>query len=165
MEKVLSVDADLCTGCRSCEAICSLVHEGVCSPRFSRIAIETWGEVAVHIPMICQRCIDPVCEQVCPTKARKEDAKTGAVITDEAICVGCESCVYACPYAAPKIHPLTGKTITCDLCDGEPQCVSVCTAGALSFIPVERVVLQKRRRAGSPMADQFRFHRTEERVC
>lgn len=165
MQKALFVDPDLCTGCRSCEAICSLVHDGVCNPGFSRITVETWGEMAVHVPMLCQRCVDPACERVCPTKARKRDTKTGAMITDEAICVGCESCVYACPYAAPKVHPLTGKTITCDLCGGDPQCVSACTSGALSFIPVEQVIMQKRRRAGLPIADQSRFHRTEKRVC
>ena len=154
MQKILFVDPDLCTGCRSCEAICSLVHDGVMNPRYSRITIETWGERAIHIPMICQRCIDPVCERVCPTKARKRDTKTGAVITDETICVGCESCIYACPYAAPKVHPLTKKTVTCDLCDGDPQCTHVCTPGALSYIPAECVAWKKRRHVGASIAEQ-----------
>jgi len=87
------------------------------------------------------------------------------MITDEAICVGCESCIYACPYAAPKIHPLSGKTVTCDLCSGQPHCVQVCTTGALSFVPVEHATLKRRRRIGSSIADHFRLHRARESVA
>lgn len=165
MHKVLFVDPDRCTGCRSCETICSLVHDGECNPRFSRIMVETWGEMAVHIPMICQRCVDPACERECPTKARRRDVKTGAVVTDDTVCVGCESCIYACPYAAPRVHPLTRKTITCDLCEGEPQCVSVCPPGALAFIPAESVALKKRRRVGLPFARQSRIHAMDREIC
>jgi len=54
------------------------------------------------------------------------------VTTDAKWCVGCKSCIYACPYGAPVIHPSSKKTMTCDLCDGKPLCIEVCTAGALS---------------------------------
>ena len=70
---------------------------------------------------------------ICPTKARKRIPETGAVVTDEKWCVGCKSCIYACPYGAPSIHPVTRKTMTCDLCDGKPRCVETCTVGALSY--------------------------------
>lgn len=145
MRKVISVEPDLCTGCGCCELICSLVHEGVCDPGLSRIRIESWGETCVNIPIVCQSCDDPICEVVCPTKARGR-APTGAMVTDESACVGCSSCIYACPYAAPRISPRTGKAMTCDLCDGDPQCVIFCCFGALTFTTPEGVSLQKRRR-------------------
>lgn len=32
MDKFLTVDADKCTGCRLCEQVCSVMHEGVSNP-------------------------------------------------------------------------------------------------------------------------------------
>jgi ferredoxin len=38
--KTLSVDASLCTGCRTCEVVCSLTHnKGRINPRQSRIRV------------------------------------------------------------------------------------------------------------------------------
>jgi len=38
--KTLSVDASLCTGCRTCEVVCSLTHnQGRINPRRSRIRV------------------------------------------------------------------------------------------------------------------------------
>ena len=36
---VLEVDLELCHQCGICELSCSLYHEGVCSPSFSRISL------------------------------------------------------------------------------------------------------------------------------
>jgi anaerobic carbon-monoxide dehydrogenase iron sulfur subunit len=123
---------DLCTGCQSCEMVCSLSHEGISSPSLSRIQIKKWPEIAVFLPVVCQQCEKAPCITICPTKARKRVPETGAIVTDEKWCVGCKSCIYACPYSAPVIHPSEGKTMTCDLCKGKPLCVKVCTVGALS---------------------------------
>jgi carbon-monoxide dehydrogenase iron sulfur subunit len=133
MADAISILPDLCTGCRSCEMVCSLSHEGVSCSAFSRIQIKKWPEIAVCMPIVCQHCQDAPCMTICPTGARKRIAKTGAVITDAKWCVGCKSCIYACPYGAPVIHPEIKKTMTCDLCDGKPLCTEVCTAGALSY--------------------------------
>jgi len=35
-------NSTVCTGCRTCEAVCSLFHEGVVNTELSRIQIETW---------------------------------------------------------------------------------------------------------------------------
>lgn len=149
MQKIITIDPDLCTGCRSCEMVCSLGHDEVCSPLLSRITISQWGEISAYVPIVCQHCEDPVCETACPTKARKRVPETGAMITDEKVCVGCKSCIYACPFGAPSVNPLTGKAMTCDLCDGDPQCVMVCTPGALQFTKSERASLEKKRRIAS----------------
>lgn len=52
---------------------------------------------------------------------------------DEALCIGCELCVDACPLDAIKLHPETGSAIKCDLCAGQPKCVERCPRGALSL--------------------------------
>jgi anaerobic carbon-monoxide dehydrogenase iron sulfur subunit len=130
----ISVVPERCTGCQSCEMVCSLSHEGACSPSLSRIQVKKWEEISVFIPIVCQHCEKPSCVSICPTCARKRDSETGAVVTDEKRCVGCKSCLYACPYNAPVLHPVTKRTMTCDLCQGKLLCTQVCTTGALSYI-------------------------------
>jgi len=81
-------------------------------------------------------------------KARTRDSETGAAVTDEKWCVGCKSCLYACPYSAPVIHPKTGKTMTCDLCGGKPVCVEACTVGALAYTSVGEHALERKKALG-----------------
>ena len=33
----------------------------------------------------------------------------------------------ACPGHVPSIHPTESYAVICDFCDGDPQCVKVCT--------------------------------------
>jgi anaerobic carbon-monoxide dehydrogenase iron sulfur subunit len=141
----ISVLPDLCTGCQSCEMVCSLSHEGACSPSLSRIQVKKWGEIAVYLPIVCQHCTGAPCINVCPTKARKRIPETQAVVTDPRWCVGCKSCIYACPYGAPVLHPRTHKTMTCDLCEGKPLCVEACTTGALSYALEGKISLEKKK--------------------
>ncbi len=124
--------------------VCSLSHEGVSCSAFSRIQIKKWPEIAMYLPIVCQQCSEAPCLSICPTGARKRVAETGAVITDPKWCVGCKSCIYACPYAAPVIHPETKKTMTCDLCGGKPLCTQVCTVGALSYTSDRKFSIEKK---------------------
>ncbi|MGZ3523205.1 MAG: 4Fe-4S dicluster domain-containing protein [Thermodesulfobacteriota bacterium] len=144
----ISIIPERCTGCHSCEMVCSLAHEGSCSSSLSRIRMKKWEEISVFIPVVCQQCEKPPCMTICPTGARKRVAKTGAVVTDGKRCVGCKSCLYACPYNAPAIHPITKRTITCDLCDGQPLCTRVCTTGALSYIPEGDLSMERKKAFG-----------------
>jgi Fe-S-cluster-containing dehydrogenase component len=141
----ISIIPERCTGCQSCEMACSLSHEGSCSPSLSRIRMKKWEEISVFIPIVCQQCEKPPCVDICPTGARKRGPGTDTVITDGKRCVGCKSCLYACPYSAPALHPVTKRTITCDLCGGQPLCTQVCTAGALSYEPEGDLSTEKRR--------------------
>jgi Fe-S-cluster-containing dehydrogenase component len=104
-----------------------------------------WDEISVFMTIVCQNCEKPPCMDICPTGARKRAPGTDAVVTDEKQCVGCKSCIYACPYSAPVLHPTSKRTITCDLCNGQPLCTQVCTAGALSYKPGGDPSTEKRR--------------------
>ena len=70
---------------------------------------------------------------VCPAGAISRDAKTNAVLIDEDRCAGCKMCMLACPFG--NIHFDNEKLVSrkCDLCDGDPKCVSHCIAGALNY--------------------------------
>jgi Fe-S-cluster-containing dehydrogenase component len=127
---------------------CSLSHEGSCCPCLSRIQVKKWGEISLYFPIVCQHCEDAPCITICPTKARTRDPQTGAAVTDDKWCVGCKSCLYACPYSAPIIHPKTGKTMTCDLCGGKPVCVEACTVGALAYTSAGEHALDRKRALG-----------------
>lgn len=147
-EKVIVIDPDKCAGCHSCEMACSMKHFSKCHPNYSRVRIHEFRDVNTFIPITCQACDDAPCMKVCPMGARVR-LESGAVVTNDDACIGCRACVYACPMGAPAVNPETGKTMTCNLCEGEekPWCVRACTMqGALQCVPkyqVSRVMGRK----------------------
>ena len=56
MQKIITIDPDHCTGCRSCEMVCSLGHDRIWSPLLSRITISQWREISANVPIVCQHC-------------------------------------------------------------------------------------------------------------
>ena len=138
MIKTLVLDAEKCSGCRSCEAYCSLKHEGECAPSKGRIHVVKWEQEGLFVPINCMRCQEPACEMVCPKRATFRNYATGAMEVDPYRCIGCMSCVFACPFGATFVDKDTGKVFKCDLCDGDPTCVKVCPTGALTFEEVSR---------------------------
>ncbi len=140
-EKVFIIDPDRCTGCHSCEMACSIKHFGVCSPRYSRIRIEEFPEINSYVPVVCQACEDPVCIRTCPMNGRLQ-LSSGAIVTDPDRCIGCRTCIYACPFGAPVVNPETGKVMSCDLCAGDelgPWCVMACEIqGALKYVDARK---------------------------
>ncbi|MGC8603048.1 MAG: 4Fe-4S dicluster domain-containing protein [Desulfomonilaceae bacterium] len=133
MIKTLIVDAQKCSGCRACENYCSLKHEGYCSPSKGRIHVVKWEQEGIYVPINCMRCEKPACEMVCPRRATFRNYITGAMEVDASRCIGCLSCVIACPFGATFVDPDNGSILKCDLCGGDPTCVKVCPTGALSY--------------------------------
>ncbi|MEA3407314.1 MAG: 4Fe-4S dicluster domain-containing protein [Chloroflexota bacterium] len=89
---------------------------------------------------ICSQCEEAPCIEACPLDAMSRDARTGAVIIDEELCVGCMQCRDACPWDIPKRHPHKRLAIKCDLCNEReegPLCVEVCplSGKALRYEP------------------------------
>lgn len=133
MLKTLIVDAQKCSGCRACETYCSLKHEGVCAPSKGRIHIVKWEQEGLFVPINCMRCQEPACEMVCPKRATFRNYETGAMEVNADRCIGCLSCVFACPFGATFVDQDNGRVLKCDLCDGDPTCVKVCPTGALTY--------------------------------
>ena len=137
---VVIVNEDYCLGCRTCEAVCSLYHDGVVSPTLSRIfVVKDWTKpntMDVEFELaVCMQCADSHCLQNCPVDAIKIDEKTGARIVDQKLCNGCQICEDSCPYTPSRIRfNKEGKAFKCDLCGGDPQCVKFCPEKVLTYI-------------------------------
>jgi Fe-S-cluster-containing dehydrogenase component len=90
-------------------------------------------EFSVHR---CNHCADAPCVEICPTTALHTRAD-GIVDFDSDRCIGCKSCMQACPYDALYIDPETNTAAKCNYCahkiDGgyEPACVVVCPVEAI----------------------------------
>jgi len=134
LSKVLVSDPKKCTGCKLCEAACSVRQEGKCNPAQSRIHIIDWNNQGIFLPVFCQQCEDGPCMAACPNKAIYRDYEMDRVMVDYDRCISCKMCISACPFGAIRFDEDRGKIIRCDLCDGDPQCVRFCDTKALSFI-------------------------------
>jgi carbon-monoxide dehydrogenase iron sulfur subunit len=134
--KRIFYDSASCSGCRTCEAVCSLFHEGKVSPDLSRIRISTWEYEGWRSEIyVCKQCQGAECLAACHWGSISIDEQTGAKVIDEEKCNGCKECVEVCPCSPSCIGYNAEKAVCfkCDLCGGDPQCVKYCQEGALSF--------------------------------
>ena len=162
----MAIDLSRCIGCNTCAVACkvsnnlpkdvwwNVVHtEG---RDFADTSKGTYGgEMQLSwLPVNCMHCENAVCEEVCPTGAtvKRDD---GIVTVDEETCIGCKSCMEACPYdvrrlienepeyylelpigdPAAKSHK-GGTVEKCDFCSGridrgeKPACMELCPGRA-----------------------------------
>ena len=88
------------------------------------------------LPLMCQQCENAPCIDVCPTGASYRDEADGTVQVDGAGCIGCMSCIEACPYGVRNWNEKAGYVDKCTLCHDkigtgeQPLCVATCCAEA-----------------------------------
>lgn len=141
------INPERCSGCRTCEIVCSLIQDGECNPAASRIAIIRYEDLGIYLPMTCQHCESAVCMDICPAGAIYRDESIGAILIDVNKCIGCKLCLMACPIGGVQLHPVSKRVVKCDLCGGEPKCVEFCPGEALEFLsPTEVSIRRKTRR-------------------
>ena len=122
-----------CNGCMSCQAYCSMVKEGICSPTLSRVRIQLDPFDARHRIAMCRQCEKAACAEACPEKAinLSDDGTYWAI--DYERCTNCRECMEACPFDSIFYDPVGERVIRCDTCDGAPLCAQVCAMGALTW--------------------------------
>jgi Fe-S-cluster-containing hydrogenase component 2 len=132
---------DVCSACGVCEIMCSLWHEGSIGPTLSRANIVRDSFTTRHFYVICRQCHYPSCYYACPAQdnALCIDEATGAPYINDRECIGCESCIEACPLEPPriKLHPEKQVAFKCDLCkerEKGPICVEYCPFQALTYV-------------------------------
>ncbi|MBM3132299.1 MAG: 4Fe-4S dicluster domain-containing protein [Chloroflexi bacterium] len=132
---------EYCMACHLCEVHCVAAHSKSRdlvkafkreSPKpMPRLHVEESGPMSFALG--CRHCDEPLCVYSCLTGALSKDAKTGIVSVDSEKCIGCWTCVIACPYGAIAPDPARKKANKCDLCFHleKPACVANCPNEAL----------------------------------
>ena len=135
------VKEQVCIGCGLCEVYCQVEHSQSKDPikafkretprPLPRVRVER--NVEISFPIQCRQCAEPWCVYSCLTGAMRKEPTSDRVAVDVEKCIGCWTCVVACPYGALS-RDLNSKTvIKCDLCPGRdiPACVINCPNEAL----------------------------------
>lgn len=132
-----------CIGCRSCEVACNEQNGNPADLRWRRIGeIEggVWPDTERwYLSMGCNHCLSADCLRGCPVDAYKKDPLTGIVLHSAEACIGCQYCVWNCPYSVPQFNADRGVVGKCDMCHGrltsglEPACVNACPENAIEI--------------------------------
>ena len=161
------VDLSRCVGCRSCEAACNKeqnlpapakpfndfsvfdeMHHGQkrrtdenCYTIVNRYEIPG-REHPLFRKIQCNHCQEPACLTSCFVNAYTKTPE-GAVVYNPDVCVGCRTCMIACPFYIPAFRyssafkPRIMKCVFCHetrLSKGlPPACVEACPQEALTF--------------------------------
>lgn len=138
MSKQLMINPEKCTGCRTCELICSYQRDKAFNPRHSAVTVTSCEEDAGWIPSMCPHCAEAHCVEACPSEAMYR-AEDGTVKVDVEKCTMCKLCVDACPSGNVSFCHLSERVIKCELCGGDPGCAKYCPAGAIVYAEKETV--------------------------
>lgn len=180
MNRFIIADPKKCIGCRTCEVACVMAHQADgdlnslnmndFSPR-----IHVVKGYNVSTAVVCRQCEDAPCANVCPNGAisRRDDF----IYVSQEKCIGCKTCVVACPYGTmevvnrtlPRQDGVLTTAVTkaeankCDLChtrSAGPACVEVCPTEALRCVDpgaMQSMIQEKRRRAALDTAADLLF--------
>ena len=132
-----------CIGCRSCEVACNEQNGNpadILWRRIGELEAGSYPETQRHyLSMGCNHCLDAECVKGCPVDAYTKDPVTGIVLHSADACIGCQYCVWNCPYSVPQFNPERGVVGKCDMCKGrledgfEPACVNACPESAIEI--------------------------------
>ena len=134
------IDNRKCIGCHACTTACKSEHDvpvGVNRTYVKQVEKGGFPDTRrIFSVMRCNHCTDAPCVTICPVEAlyTRED---GIVDFDNNRCIGCKSCMQACPYDALYIDPDTHTAAKCNYCahrvdvGREPACVTVCPEHAI----------------------------------
>lgn len=133
-------DMGACIGCHSCEVACAEQNDTAVDEPWRRVGEVESGDYPAtrrfSLSMACNHCVEPTCLSGCPTNAY-EKLSNGLVVHHSEECVGCQYCMWNCPYEVPVFNTSTRVVSKCDMCrprleqGQEPACVQACPTRAL----------------------------------
>ena len=134
------IDQNRCIGCHACTVACKEEHNiavGVNRTWVKYIEKGRYPDTRRHFAVLrCNHCDDAPCIEICPTVSlfRRAD---GIVDFDHERCIGCKSCMQACPYDALYIDPERNTAAKCNFDASrvemgyKPACEVVCPTQAI----------------------------------
>jgi Fe-S-cluster-containing dehydrogenase component/formate-dependent nitrite reductase membrane component NrfD len=134
------IDQHRCIGCHACTVACKEEHNipvGVNRTWVKYVEKGIYPDTRRHFAVLrCNHCDDAPCIEICPTVAlfRRPD---GIVDFDNERCIGCKSCMQACPYDALYIDPDRNTAAKCNFDASrvemgyKPACEVVCPTQAI----------------------------------
>jgi Fe-S-cluster-containing dehydrogenase component/formate-dependent nitrite reductase membrane component NrfD len=134
------IDHRKCIGCHACTVACKSENEvplGTFRTWVKYIEKGEYPDTRRFFSVLrCNHCDDAPCITICPVTAlfRRDN---GIVDFSGDRCIGCKSCMQACPYDALYINPNTNTAEKCNFCAHrvenqlEPACVIVCPVQAI----------------------------------
>lgn len=138
------VDLDKCTGCKSCVAACHSLNGLDDSEAWRKVGSLVGGTtelpVLQHVTTTCHHCLEPACADGCPVNAYEKNPETGIVIHLDDQCIGCQYCLFTCPYEVPVYNHDKGIVRKCDMCHDRlqaneaPACVQACPQHAIRIV-------------------------------
>jgi DMSO reductase iron-sulfur subunit len=152
----LYFESQRCIKCWACEIACKQWHgikAGTVKLRkVMEVTTGTFPEVTrTFLAVSCRHCAKAPCITACPTGAITQRIEDGIVIVNSQKCIGCRSCLEACPFGIPQFGE-DGTMQKCDMClerieRGQlPVCVATCPTGALhwgTLQDISEIALQK----------------------
>ncbi len=134
------IDNRKCIGCHACTTACKAEHMVPVGVNRTYVKYVEKGQFPdtrrLFSVMRCNHCTNAPCVTICPVEALfiRQD---GIVDFNNKRCIGCKSCMQACPYDALYIDPNTSTAAKCNYCAHrvdvglEPACVNVCPEHAI----------------------------------
>jgi electron transport protein HydN len=154
-------EPDKCIGCRTCEVACVLAHPADV-PKGSELSSENFHprlklvrNLKMTAPVQCRQCENAPCVNVCPSGALFYDRNIVQLSAER--CIGCQSCVIACPFGAmemvtrpvgeqnpgaPYAKAAVSVAQKCDLCidvETGPACMQVCPTKAFHLVDPDAI--------------------------
>ncbi|WKZ43795.1 MAG: polysulfide reductase NrfD [Anaerolineales bacterium] len=134
------IDQSKCIGCHACSTACKSENQvplGVYRTWVKYVETGAYPDVRRRFQVTrCNHCANPPCARICPVSAMYQRSD-GIVEFDPSVCIGCKSCMQACPYDSIYLDPETNAAAKCHFCAHrldvglEPACVVVCPEHAI----------------------------------
>ena len=180
-------DGSRCIACRSCQVACKQWNRlpGEKTKFFAKaggyqnpvdLSPITWNIIKFHelnkaegVEWLfrrhhCFHCTKANCIEVCPVdpKAMSRHPVTGTVYVNKDLCIGCGSCVDACPYGVPHVDEDLEKSQKCTGCIDRvtsnllPACAKTCPTQAIRYGSKDEMYAMAEKRVAELKAQGFK---------
>ena len=136
-----------CIDCERCLDACRTTNnvppEGYRTSILERsVPVTPTERKVIFMPILCNQCNQPSCVRACPTNATFKDETNGIVRMDRDKCIGCKTCMVACPYDARYFDEAIRAIDKCNFCHNTKlkesngkttACASACPASVRVF--------------------------------